>query len=249
MEKLPKRLKSAPLVEVIWQVKFENSESIALGDLLPGILYSELRKEHKDLKLWRLPTADIPPQVAQNTRHLRDMVKFRLEGSGIPFLFQVGDNTLTLNCRKPYVGWKKFREKILQLIELLEKSGLVQNPAQHSLRYIDLLQINPAPDLSSLQIKVHVGQLDTSFRPLQMRIELPEPDCLHVIQVATPANAQLPEGTISGSVVDLETMPGSPPTSWSNLIDQLDLIHERSLSLFFNHILTRETLAKLEPEF
>jgi len=76
-----------PLVEVIWQVRFENNESIALGDLLPGILYSELRKEHKDLKLLRLPTADIPPQVAQNTRHLRDMVKFRLESlecQGLP---------------------------------------------------------------------------------------------------------------------------------------------------------------------
>ena len=103
MNRIPKRLKQEPLIEAIWQVQFEPMGDMQIGDLLPGMLYAALRNDHPQLQLHRLPAADIPPQVAQIDPNLRHVAKYRMEEAGLPFLFQVGDRTVTLNCRRPHV--------------------------------------------------------------------------------------------------------------------------------------------------
>ena len=74
-------------------------------------------------------------------------------------------------------------------------------------------------------------------------------DCLHVVQIATPAQVQLPEGLRNGSVVDLETFVTKPAESWEQVRDQLDALHDRSKQLFFEHLLTPQAVAALEPEY
>ncbi|MBF0628344.1 MAG: TIGR04255 family protein [Magnetococcales bacterium] len=249
MNPIPKRLNKEPLIEAIWQVQFEPASDQPVGDLLPGILYAALRNDHPNLLLHRLPTADIPSQVAQFDPSLRHMAKFRMEETGVPFLFQVGDRAVTLNCRKPYVGWIAFKQKILALIDTLETSRLMPVPQRHSLRYIDLLNLAPAPDLSALQLALQLGDFDVQARPLQMRLELEENECLHVIQFATPANVQLPEGLTEGSIVDLETVATTDPKDWQEARDQLEKLHDRSKHLFFEHILTKEAIEHMEPEY
>ncbi len=145
MNKIPTRLNKEPLIEAIWQAQFEPKDGLPVGDLLPGILYSALKVDHPNLQLHRLPTADIPAPVAQIDPSLRFSAKYRMEEPGSPFLFQVGDRIVTMNCRKPYAGWSAFKERMLKLINVIESSGLVPTPRRHSLRYIDLLCLDQAP--------------------------------------------------------------------------------------------------------
>jgi uncharacterized protein (TIGR04255 family) len=249
MNKIPKRLKKEPLIEAIWQAQFEPKEGLPVGDLLPGILYSALKAEYPNLQLHRLPTADIPAPVAQLDPNLRFSAKYRMEEPGSPFLFQVGDRIVTMNCRKPYTGWSAFKERILKLLDVIESSGLVPVPGRHSLRYIDLLILDPAPDLKALQIQFQIGQWNLQNRPLQMRVEIPDEDCNHVVQIATPAEANLPEGRLKGSVIDLETVSSSMTSSWQDVRAQIDLIHVRSKAVFYQQLLTAEAIALMEPEY
>lgn len=249
MSKIPKRLNKEPLIEAIWQAQFEPREGLPVGDLLPGILYSTLKRDYPNLQLHRLPTADIPAPVAQIDPNLRFSAKYRMEEPGSPFLFQVGDRIVTMNCRKPYAGWAVFKEHILKLLEVVEGSGLVPNPLRHSLRYIDLLTLNPAPDLKALQVQFQIGQWGLQNRPLQMRVELPDEGCKHVVQIATPAEANLPEGNLQGSVIDLETFPGASPGSWQDVRAQIDQIHDRSKAVFYQQLLTAEAISLMEPEY
>ena len=246
MNRIPKRLKKEPLIEAIWQVEFE---SPAAGDVLPGLLYAALRKDHPKLQLHRLPAADLPAIVAQMDPNLRLAAKVRLEEPEGAFLWQVGDRVATLNCRKPYAGWAAFREAIISLTKIIEESGLVAQPLRHSLRYIDLLTLNDAPDLSALQFDMKLGSHAVKTLPLQMRLELPDGEVNHIIQIATPAQAQLPDGQQTGSVVDLETFANAQPGNWAAMRNQLDTLHDQSKRLFFEHLLTAEAIEKLEPEY
>lgn len=251
MNKIPKRLKKEPLIEAIWQVQFEPATGTAVGDLLPGILFAALRNEHPNLQLLRLPSADIPAQMAQFDPNLRHIAKYRMEASDSPFMFQVGDRIITLNCRRPYVGWATFKEKILSLVKIIEDSRLVPAPLRHSLRYIDLLTLEPAPHLSSLQLSLKLGAFDVQAqaRPLQMRVELLDGTCTHVVQLATPAQVGFPEGLKQGSIVDLETFLTESPTGWDAIATKIDHMHERSKALFFEHILTANAVGQMEPEY
>ena len=249
MTRIPKRLKKEPLVEVIWQVEFDPAMDRPIGDLLPGILYAALRQDHPHLQLHRLPTADMPTYVAQLDPNLHHLAKYRMEEAGTPFLFQVGDRSVTLNCRKPYVGWDIFKAKTIALINILENCGLIAVPIRHSLRYLDLLDLDPTPDLSSFLLDIKIGKLDTHAKPLQMRIEIPDNEHLHVIQFATPAQAMLSDGLQTGSIVDIETFSIHNPNSWQEVLDQLSELHECSKTLFFENILKQETIDRLEPEY
>lgn len=249
MNQIPKRLNKEPLIEAIWQAQFEPKEGLPVGDLLPGILYPALKVEYPNLQLYRLPTADIPAPVAQIDPNLRFSAKYRMEEPGSPFMFQVGDRIVTMNCRKPYAGWSVFKERILKLLEVIESSGLVPVPRRHSLRYIDLLILDPPPDLKALQVQFQIGQWSLQNHPLQMRVEIPDEECNHVVQIATPAEANLPEGRLQGSVIDLETVSSSMPISWQDVSAQIDLIHDRSKAVFYQQLLTADAIALMEPEY
>lgn len=249
MNPIPKRLNKEPLIEAIWQAQFEPKKGLPVGDLLPGILYSALKVEYTNLQLHRLPTADIPAPVAQFDPNLRFAAKVRLDAADAPFLWQVGDRVANLNCRKPYVGWERFKAAILDFIQTVENSGLVQQSLRHSLRYIDLLTRDTPPDLSSLQLSMRMGAHAIQKLPLQARVELPDDEYMHVIQIATPAQVQLPEGICEGSVIDLETLMAKPPASWGEARDQLEELHARSKRLFFEHLLTAAAIEALEPEY
>lgn len=249
MKQIPKRLKKEPLVEAIWQVQFEPSAGTPIGDLLPGVLFTALRSEHPNLQLKRLPSADIPAQMVQIDSNLRHMAKYRMEEPDSPFMFQVGDSIITLNCRRPYAGWAAFKGKILSLVEIVRNSCLVPAPLRHSLRYIDLLTLEPAPDLSSLQLSLTLGAFDIRARPLQTRVELLDGNCTHVVQVATPAQVWFPEGMKEGSIVDLETFSTESLKDWDAIATQIDHMHERSKVLFFENILTANAVEQMDPEY
>lgn len=249
MNQIPKRLNKEPLIEAIWQAQFEPKEGLPVGELLPGILYSALNRDYPTLRLHRLPTADVPAPIVQLDPNLRFTPKYRIEEPGSPFLFQVGDRIVTMNCKKPYVGWPVFKEKILKLLEVIEGSGLVPVPGRHSLRYIDLLTLDAPPDLKALQVQFQIGQWGLQNRPLQLRVELPDEGCSHVVQIATPAEANLPEGKVQGSVIDLETFSNSMPSSWHDVRAQIDQIHARSKAVFYQHLLTADAIALMEPEY
>jgi uncharacterized protein (TIGR04255 family) len=249
MNPIPKRLNKEPLIEAIWQVQFETAAGTAVGDILPGILFTALRSEHPNLHLQRLPSADIPAQMAQMDPNLRHMAKYRMEEQNSPFMFQVGDRIITLNCRRPYSGWTAFKEKIISLINIVESSRIVPVPIRHSLRYIDLLTLDPVPNISSLQVSLKLGTFDIQSRPMQTRIELLDGTCTHIVQVASPAQVQFPEGVKEGVIVDLETFSNEGPKGWDAIATQIDHLHERSKALFFENILTTQAIDKLEPEY
>lgn len=246
MDSLPKRLRKEPLIEVIWQVQFESEQGI--GELLPGILFTWLRKEHPALQLRRLPSADIPAPLAQMDPNLRFVPKMMMEEPGGSLVWQVGDRVITLNCRKPYVGWERFKEAVVAMTKIIEGSGLIPHPSRHSLRYVDLLQDDLALDLSALKLTIRLGDYEIRSR-VQMRVEIPDSDCLHVVQIATGATVSIAGAQMTGTIVDLETLPVHTQGAWDALRAQLDLLHERSKALFFHQILTRETIDKLEPEY
>lgn len=246
MKPIPKRLKHEPLIEAIWQVQFDSLEA---SEVLPGLLYARLRQTYPDLRLHRLPTADLPAGLAQVDPNLGLAAKIRLEAPDAPFLWQVGARVATVNCRKPYAGWPRFNAAILDLIQTLENSGVVPQPQRHSLRYIDLLTLDEPPDLSAFQMTLQLGGQPIRNLPLQMRLELPDEGCSHRIQIATPAQVQLPEGTRTGSVIDLETFASGLVAGWEQVRSQLDMLHDRSKEIFFERVLTPDALQTLEPEY
>jgi uncharacterized protein (TIGR04255 family) len=246
MTQIPRKLRQEPLIEAIWELRFEGA---AAGEILPGQIYTALKKNHENLDLQRLPTADLPAIVAQINPNLRYAPKLRLQTPSSPLLWQTGDRIITLNCRKPYIGWLAFKPAIEELIGIIEESSLDLKLERHSLRYIDLLTLDPAPDISALQLTMQLGSHPIKNDPMQTRFELVNEPCRHVVQIVTPAEIPFQDGVKKGTLVDLETFAAEPPKDFKTVRQQLDFLHDKSKKIFFEDILSREAMAKLGPEY
>ncbi len=243
---IPKRLKKEPLIEVLWQAQFDTA--FPIGDVLAGILLAELRKTYANIQLRRLPAADIPPVITQVDPNLRFAAKIALNEPKSSFVWQVGDQVITLNCRKPYVGWDRFKVSIQSLTGIVEDTRLIPLPKRHSLRYIDLLEGELADDLTKLRLTLKLGDREIRNR-VAMRLEIPNAQCIHILHIVTGAQVRVGQDSLIGTVIDLETLSTEGPNSWDTLRGQLDLLHASSNKLFFSQILTEETINQLEPEY
>jgi uncharacterized protein (TIGR04255 family) len=245
---IPKRLRREPLLEVMWQAVWEQLP--VPGDFLAGILYAALCQRGGSWQARRLPTADIPPAVAEQNPHLRYAAKYRIEVPGEPILYQVGDRIVSVHCLRPYVGWSAFREKVLEVQKALAHSGSIPGPVRHLLRYLDFLPLQEMPGLSGLQVQLAVGEQVIREEPLELRVELAYQGYRHTLRVVTQARVRLAEGMDKqeGTVVDLETRADGSP-DWSGLAEQLEGMHQASKALFFQQLFRPEIIARWEPEY
>jgi uncharacterized protein (TIGR04255 family) len=213
---------------------------------------------HPALRLKRLPAADIPEQVArcfEPNWMYTPIVQMMSEGDS--FLFQIGARIITINCRKPYSGWDAFKAQIEQMINIIDESKtikeLVGQPKSHSLRYLDFLTLGDPPDLSVLKFSFKICDKDIQKCPIQMKVELAEDGFKHIVQVIAPAELMSQPGSNTrrkGVAIDLETFNDvNQPMSWNDVRSQIDSLHDKSKSLFFEKLLTKEAIDRLGPEF
>lgn len=117
---IPLRLRKEPLLEAAWEVRFTGKRA-SVGDVLPGIVFKELGGKYPEAV--RLAAAEIPRVVAEQDPKLRYVPRIRLEGDNQSI--QIGEQVVSLSCRRPYPGWCEFSASIRELIGILHAAGAV----------------------------------------------------------------------------------------------------------------------------
>lgn len=245
-QRIPVRLKREPLLEAVWEIRFQSS-NLSVGDLLPGFIYKALSGRYPDIV--RLPIADLPAPVLEQDPSFKYAPRFRLSGTNQAI--QVGGYSVSLSCRRPYSGWTVFSEDILALIGVVRETGLIEHLERFSLKYLDLIELDQPPNLNCLNIELKVGSHQITTRPLNLRTEIQEAGLVHVIQILSPAEASLRDDSnqLTGVLVDIDTIrPIGERESWDVLGNDLDEAHSASKAIFFS-LLTEKTVLKLEPQY
>ncbi|MFC1713937.1 TIGR04255 family protein [Candidatus Poribacteria bacterium] len=138
-----KVLKNKPLVEAIFELRWELYEQLPTGEkvdpyykVLFGGIYNKLRDVYRFVE--PLPAADIPERFSGH------IVQHRFRGTDSWPLIQIGPGVVTLNETEGYV-WEDFRRRALELTEVLfdvypKPERLKINKAM--LRYIDGIEFD-----------------------------------------------------------------------------------------------------------
>jgi uncharacterized protein (TIGR04255 family) len=230
----------------VWEIRF-SSDKPSVAELLPGLLFNTLLQKYGNIV--RLPAADIPAPIVEHDPNLRYVPRIRLEGGNQAV--QIGEHVVSLSCRRPYSGWTKFSEDIRGLIAAIKNTGLIGRLERFSLKYIDLIELDPPADLGCLNLELKLGEHAISTRPVHLRTEIREQDLIHIVQIVSPAEAVIPgdEKRMVGVLLDIDTIkPLSESESWDDLERRLDDVHLSCKKMFFS-LLKPETVIKLEPEY
>jgi uncharacterized protein (TIGR04255 family) len=242
---IPKRLKKEPLLEALWEVRF-GSDKESVVELLPGLIYRDLSSSYPEIR--RLPVANLPPRVIQQDAALRYIPTVRLQGDR--YSIQIGEHAVSLSCPRPYTGWEEFSKSIRELADLLKGTNLLTRPERFSLKYIDVIPSSDGPTLEPLEIELKLGTHELINLPVQLRTEIQEDDFIHIIQIISLAEINLPTGEhFKGVLVDTDTIyQRESGDFWSNFNDLLDISHQFNKKLFFR-LLKQSTIEWLEPEY
>lgn len=135
-----KTFKKAPLVEVLFEIKFKNP-NIKDYDILVGELNAKLKKKYpffESLKPQEIPSFMLP-QVVQH--------RFRKEPNKYP-LYQLGPGIISFNSNgENYAngGWPSFKKSLIEFIKVYKETSTdnlfsTENFEKITLRYIDKIE-------------------------------------------------------------------------------------------------------------
>jgi uncharacterized protein (TIGR04255 family) len=168
------------------------------------------------------------------------------------FLILIGDTSLGVACKMPYLGWIKFSKRIVKLVELLRDTEIVQTIERYSLRYVDVIEGETlAEQIQRINMDFRVGSHTVKEETFSVRLEIPHDDFINVIQIAAPATFTKPDGQVrNGILVAIDSIcnyqTGDLSKFTNELPTRLNAIHVENKKMFFD-CLKPETVEYLEP--
>jgi uncharacterized protein (TIGR04255 family) len=239
---MPVAFRKSPLLEAIFELRFEAAVPTA-GDLLPGLLYRELRDEYPEVQ--PLPMATVPREIRAKDPNLLYQSTHRLAGrSGI---VQVGDRALAIAFTAPYPGWARFKDAVVRLLRTADGTRIIAAPERFSFRYVNIVPAEPGqPQLAFLNLKIDSGY-EFVERGFHLRFEHGEGPLVIIVQVSPQATAKAPDGSgVAGLLIDIDTVFAQPRKSfWEDGAD-LEAAHLAAKRAFFS-LIAQSTLERLQP--
>jgi uncharacterized protein (TIGR04255 family) len=242
VEKVPKRLAKAPILEALFELRF-SSGNPAAADILQSSIFPTFRARLPSLS--RTPVGAIPQALISQNPELKYQPRLIMQGN--PLAIFVGDNAIALSCRRPYLGWSKFQPVILELVDCVKKSGLKIEAERYSLRYMNLFE--GENHFASTRFSATLGRYDLKSANTYTRTEFVEEGHTIIIELGSHTLAKGPEGpSLNGMLCTLDTINLEPKGFWDSPAPMIDKTHDVEKSTFFG-ILTEEAITKMGPEY
>lgn len=248
--KLPTRLNNSPLVDALFELRFDGEE--AFVDVASGILFSKLGSRPK---ITRLSSAELPRVFREKDPNLRYSPIVRIDFDD--YIIGLGDHSLQINCKIPYKGWQAFHGFITDVLGILEELSIIDEVVRYSLKYTDLIETNGNVDeqINLTSLSVSFGQQNiSSINNIWFRSEIKQKEFVHIITIATSAEARIKGKDINkhGIIVETDTIRENFKQSFSEWVattsDSLNDIHELNKKMFFQ-CLKEQTIKDMEPSY
>lgn len=237
---LPKKISPCPIIEAAIEVRFS---SAVLPDAIFGIIYQEFKDEFSG-KAGKLPILQLPEPIRSIDPGLKYQPYYKLIDSNL--IFQIGPRVASLSNIKEYMGWQTFSKKIKGTFLKLEKLKIIKSVERLGIRYINFFKGDIFNNID-LTIVLNGKPLETLKTTL--KAEMQEDNFINVLQIANKAQVKVQDGTMTGSVIDINTISKDVGgIFFEEMENLLEKGHNFEKKLFFS-LLKKEFLNTLDPEF
>jgi len=239
------RLEQDTIVEATFEMRFQSTNQSA-SDLLPGILFTEFKGRFP--KSLRTVTSNIPRQIQHADPELRYAPRQGIANEQFQVL--MGDFSIQISNRLPYIGWARFKPTILDVLGALQRSELIKGIERFSLKYLNLVRGRGIQEqLSYVRLKAQLGEHDLTTLLTMIRTEIHKNGLLNIVEIAPTTKVKVQkDAELEGVMVSVDTIHASPNEFWANRDNLLEAAHDMEKEIFFG-ILTEDTIARLKPTY
>ena len=246
MVQLPIKLEREPLVDAVFEVRLNGVPPLA--DILPGFLLHDLGQ---GTPITRLPAAEIPFPMRKEDVNLQFAPIQRLDLDGFSVL--VGDRNIIVSCQLPYPKWPNFKPDILDVMSRVTKVVLTGTIERYSVKYVNLIQAPTHQEqIKKIAMDITLGDLQVRDEHVTLRVHNREEDVVHILSIATGATGKINGNTVSGVLVDIDSIRDvnvpDAKTFADNLEEGLESLRQSNKKKFFS-FLTKETIEEMGPTY
>ncbi|WP_277656306.1 TIGR04255 family protein [Seleniivibrio woodruffii] len=242
---LPTKLKKDKVAEAVCELRFETSLD---SSLILGLFFGESRTKYPNIET--LPINNIPEAVRQSDPNLVFLPTHRIKGSDHRFNIQIGSRSVSIVTQEPYCGWSDFKSEILYTLDIIRKQEIVKHFVQLGLKYIDFFDENLL-ELSKISININDRVIKSESSNLNVSMTYEE-NIISNIQVANKVDVHFTNSNINknGSILSIDNIIVNPDMlSFDNIESTIEKAHDLQKKLFFEHIIKKDYLETLEPEY
>ncbi len=237
MDKLPISINPCPIIEAIFEIRFESSFP---GDAIFGIVFNQFKDEFQNVE--QLPILQLPAAIRDQDPNLKFTPHYKIKKDN--FIIQIGPNVFSLTNIKEYCGWKIFSKKIHDTYTKLSKLNLIQKQLRTALRYINML-----PDINIFEktnLAIHLNDEKLGENQINLTAEIPYEHGSSNLKLISFAEAIVEKRSIKGSIVDIDTHVQHD--KFENFQKVVERAHIEEKKLFFR-LLEKQFLKTLNPVY
>lgn len=243
MISIPKKLGVCPIVEAIFEVRFE--PSVASNAVFP-ILYGAFRNDFPNIE-HIIPIAQMPMTVVENDQNLRFQPHYRMrhrEHNNI--LVQIGPRVLTVNMLQPYEGWEVLFEYIKRYFQLLKDAGIISGVIRVGFRVVNFF--NNDIFKKGLNLRLTINGKDIPYLDTAVKTVFKEDIYSSTVNILNSAqlNSTIGLAPKIGSVVDVDTYFTDCSQFLRTYVEYLSRIHRIEKEVFYS-LFTNEFIESMEP--
>lgn len=235
---LPTQLTPDPIIECNFEVRFT---SIRPENEVLGMLLDVLRRGYPTVE----PT-NLPLPIRQQDPNLQYFPDVYLKNQ--TFQVGVGTKALSVACKMPYAGWRRYKPEIEEKLQaLLTIPSFVKSVDRVGIRYINFFEGITSADEVFDSTDMFLIQPEHKRRSLSVRTEFTNGDIAFILNTADKAVNAISQ--VLGCLVDLDVScaTGLSPDAPS-LVNLVDRLHSEEKKVFFS-LLRQELVEKFNPQY
>lgn len=237
MNPLPRKISPCPIVEAIFEMRFDSELP---EDAIFGVLYSKFREDYK--KVEQLPILQLPQVVRAQDPNLTYAPHYKLTSENT--IIQIGPKVFSLVKVGDYIGWDKFSEQIQETHKKVEETGVVSSISRVALRYINIFEgINI---LTGTNFKAYLGDEPLNNEKINFSAEIPSSKSISQLKIINSAEAAISGKQIKGSIIDIDSVVN--PRDFDSFSSAIDYSHTEEKTLFYK-VLGEQFVKTLNPEY
>ena len=237
MNKLPVSINPCPIIEAIFEVRFESSLP---DDAIFGIVYNQFKDEFQQVE--QLPVLQLPAAIRNQDPNLKFTPHYKIKKDN--FIIQIGPKVFSLANLKDYCSWAKFSKKIHDTYNKLSELKLINKHYRTALRYINVFRDINIFNKSNLKIVLNDELINDN--KINFSSEFPYEYGASNLKLINHAEAAIENQVVKGSIIDIDT--NVEINKFDSFQDAIECAHHAEKTLFFD-LLGNEFLLSLNPVY
>ena len=238
--RLPSNIQPCPIIDALVEFRFKAKVD---PNAVFGLIYGALMVQYPGTII-NLPITQVPEAVRTSDPSFKYKPLYRLLTNDVSV--QIGPDVLSISSSLPYIGWERFKNHVLTIINLIKEKEIIDNVIRLGHRYINFFEMDMLPYIT-MSFEMTKGY---SIQNLQITTSVQDSSFGNTIQFANCSVMNMNQPNEKrGSIIDIDTFKEYKDNFFlSNIEKEIEEAHVSEKTLFFS-LLSESFIERLNPQY